>query len=176
MEINGCVSKCEKIAIGHKASTVAAMCILLSGSAANVCAQSIAKYHQSVESATESGMNGFETSLTRQNPPAIFPENNIRDTTSGESASNRRIIVDHAITRADPVSSKPTSFEWFAETAEGALAKIAATQVAALASSGTLISVTLWDEITPPQAPAPVDTAEQPMPGDVANTGTQRTP
>jgi hypothetical protein len=176
MEIAGCVVKRGKMATKQGFTAAAALWFLLSNSGANVCAQSMAREDRVIAPALRPAVSESETSATRQNPPAIFIAKIIGTTDASEVASNRRIIVDPAMTQGDSIFVQPVRPASFADQANGALEKVTATKAEKPLVTHTSNTVTLWDEIAPPvPAPVPVDAAARSTPGDVANSGARRT-
>ncbi|MGX7004062.1 hypothetical protein ACSOSP_30450 [Caballeronia sp. KNU42] len=103
-------------------------------------------------------------------------ERKIGSTGAGEAASNEHIVVNPAIGTEQHASVQPIASAPLPVRADGALEKVTATRAESPVAAHTT-NVTLWDEVAPPvRAPIPVDAATRSAPGDVASTGTQRTP
>jgi hypothetical protein len=175
MESTGCVGEWENNATRHKFAVLSTMWFVLSSSAANVCAQNIADEDRMIQPTFRPLVSEYETSATRQNPPAIFMEKTIGSPDAGEAASNGRIIVNPVMEQGEPASVQPIASAPLAIHADTTLEKVSATKEASPPTTHTN-SVTLWDEIAPPvPAPVPTDAATRAAPGDLANVGTQRT-
>ena len=175
MESTGCVVKRENTATRLKVAVISAAWFVLSSSAANVCAQNTANDDRVIHSKSRPVVFEYETSATRQNPPAIFMERKIGSADTGEAASNEHIIVNPAMEAEQPASIQPIASAPLPVRAGTTLEKVTATREESPVAEHTT-NVTLWDEIAPPvRAPIPVDAATRSAPGDVASVGSQRT-
>jgi len=176
MESTGYVDKRENTATRLKVAVISAAWFVLSSSAANVCAQNTANDDRVIQPMSRPVVSEYETSATRQNPPAIFIERKIGSAGAGEAASNEHIIVNPAMETEQPASVQPIASAPLPVRADTALEKVTATREESPVAAHTT-NVTLWDEVAPPvRAPVPVDAATRSAPGDVASAGTQRTP
>jgi len=174
MESTGCVAKRENTATAHKIAAVSAVCFALGSSAENVCAQNAANNDTVIQLTSSLGVSGYESFVTRPNPPAIITDRKNGNGGAGEAASNERIIVDHVTEREQPASIQPIASAPPAMRAAASVEKVTATREESPVAGHTT-SVTLWDEIAPPvPAPVPVDAATRSTPGDVASAATQR--
>jgi hypothetical protein len=175
MKSTGRVVKRENTATAHKIAVISAAWFVLSSSAANVCAQNAANEDRVIQPASSLVVSGYETFVTRPNPPAIFMERKIGSSDAGEAVSNERIIVNPVKEREQPASLQPIASAPLAVQAGTTLEKVTATREVSPVTAHTT-SVTLWDEIAPPvPAPVPADAATRSAPGDVASAGAQRT-
>jgi hypothetical protein len=175
METNGRVVKRENTAAQLKVVAITAAWFVLSSSAANVCAQNTGNDDRMIQSGSRLQVSGYETFASRPNPPAIFPGKNIRNSETGEAASNGRIIVNPVMEREKPASIQPIGSTPLAVEA-GASVKIVTVTSDESPVPTHSTNVTLWDEIAPPvPSPMPADAATRSSPGDVASAGTQRT-
>jgi len=175
MESTGCVVKRENTATAHKIAVISAACFVLSSSADNVCAQNTANDDAVIRPTSSLGVSGYETFVTRPNPPAIITERKNGSRDAGEAVSNERIIVNPVTEREQPASIQPIASAPLAMRADTSVKKITATREESPVTGHTT-NVTLWDEIAPPvPAPVPTDAATRSAPGDVASAGTQRT-
>lgn len=174
MESARCVAKRENTATAHKIAAISAVCFVLSSSAENVCAQNAANNDTVIHPISSSGVSGYETFVTRPNPPAIITGRKNGSGDAGEAASNERIIVNPVMEREQPASIQPIASAPHALRDAASVEKVTATREESPVAGHTT-SVTLWDEIAPPvPAPVPSDAATRSTPGDVASAATQR--
>jgi hypothetical protein len=180
MEIARNVDKCGKNAVPQRFAVVATACIVLGSSGGNVCAQSNTNSNRVIIPAFESRFatltSGFETSLTRTNPPAIFIEQFIGKIDWCKDAPVGPIIHDPAIGQIGPALIQSVRLASFMGKDEGALEKVTVTDGWTPVLPLTPTSVTLWDEIAPP-APArvPGEATVHSTPGDIAETEARTT-
>jgi hypothetical protein len=176
MEITDRAVMRDKTATKYRFAAATTLWFLLSNSAANVCAQSIASGDRVIAPALHPVVSKSETSTARQNPPAGFIERIIGNTPTSEAESNGRIIVDSATTQGDPTFVRPVHTPQSADPSNGGLEKVTATSAEKPIGTHMSTSVTLWDEIAPPlPAPVPVDAAARAAPNEEANSGARRT-
>jgi hypothetical protein len=175
MERTGCVIKRENTATRLKIAVISAGWFVLSGSAANVCAQNNAGEDRVIPPVSQTVVSEYETFTTSQNPPAIFTEGKTPAAGGGEAASNERIIVNPVMGPERPASVQRISSAPLAVQVDIEVEKVTSTRDESAAAAHAP-SVTLWDEIAPPMpAPVPVDAAARSAPGNVASAGAPRT-
>lgn len=174
MESTGCVVKRENTAFRLKVAVISAAWLVVGSSAANVCAQNTANDDRVIQPKSRPVVSEYETSATRQNPPAIFMERKIGSADAVDAASREHVIVNPAMEAEQPASVQRISSAPLSARSDTALEKVTATSEESPVAAHTT-NVTLWDEIAPPvRAPVPVDAAARSAPGNVASVGTQR--